>query len=262
MLLLKCKVSWSISLIHWWVMLSWSRKPGWPKIKVMFLPNVCLGVRHPSGAHDQIFNTVRQLRFWWREAPSLARGQVCSLQLLLGLAWAVVLGSESRGTQAHILITQTWDSPTWSNRFPYVCPLWTAWSSYTPRNWVSFSPPLMTRRATTEAIEPAPHGDLEGLDGIPGPQGVTQGFVLYPTLHSILTYDTCFLSTSLLYQYIWNSYVLRKLQRDLTAIGTWCELWNIKFNEGKAQAIYFSHIFRPLRFILHGMDGISPSSMM
>jgi hypothetical protein len=44
---------------------------------------VCLGVKHPSGAYDQIFNTVRQLRVCWCRAPSLTRGRVCRLQLLL-----------------------------------------------------------------------------------------------------------------------------------------------------------------------------------
>jgi hypothetical protein len=31
-----------------------------------------------------------------------------------------------------------------------------------------------------------------------------------------------------------------KLQRGLTAVNMWCERWNIKFNGGKRQAIYFS----------------------
>jgi hypothetical protein len=39
-------------------------------------------------------------------------------------------------------------------------------------------------------------------------------------------------------------YVLRKLQRDLDAIETWCERWNIKINEDKTQAVYFSHRIR------------------
>jgi hypothetical protein len=44
----------------------------------------------------------RQLRVcWW--APPLMRGRVFSFELLLGLASAVSLGSESRGTHGHIL---------------------------------------------------------------------------------------------------------------------------------------------------------------
>jgi hypothetical protein len=41
----------------------------------------------------------------------LRRGQVCRLSLLLALASAVTLGSESRGTHDHILLTQIQDSP-------------------------------------------------------------------------------------------------------------------------------------------------------
>jgi hypothetical protein len=37
---------------------------------------------------------------------TLVRGWVCRLQLLLGLASAVILGSESRGTHDHILLFQ------------------------------------------------------------------------------------------------------------------------------------------------------------
>jgi hypothetical protein len=41
---------------------------------------VCLGVKHPSGAYNQIFNTIRQLRACWCGVPSLTRGWVCLLQ--------------------------------------------------------------------------------------------------------------------------------------------------------------------------------------
>jgi hypothetical protein len=70
---------------------------------------VSLGVKHPSGAQDQIFITVRQLRVCWCGAPSLTRGRVFRLQFLLVLASAVILGSESRRTH-HILLSQIRDS--------------------------------------------------------------------------------------------------------------------------------------------------------
>jgi hypothetical protein len=38
-----------------------------------------------------------------------------------------------------------------------------------------------------------------------------------------------------------GGYVLRKLQRGLTSMESWCERWNIKINEDKTRAIYFSH---------------------
>jgi hypothetical protein len=58
--------------------------------------SVCLGIRHPSGAYDQILITVRHLWVGWCGALSLTRGRACCLQLLLVLASAVILGSESR----------------------------------------------------------------------------------------------------------------------------------------------------------------------
>jgi hypothetical protein len=44
-------------------------------------------------------------------APSLTRGRVCGLQLLLLLASAVFVRSESIGTHDHILLSQIWDFP-------------------------------------------------------------------------------------------------------------------------------------------------------
>jgi hypothetical protein len=70
---------------------------------------VCLGIKHPSGAYDQIFITVRQLRVCWFGAPSLTNGRVCRLQLLLVLASAVILGSESHWTCDRILVSQIRD---------------------------------------------------------------------------------------------------------------------------------------------------------
>jgi hypothetical protein len=36
-------------------------------------------------------------------------------------------------------------------------------------------------------------------------------------------------------------YVLRKMQRRLTSMESWSDRWNIKIDEAKTQAIYFSH---------------------
>jgi hypothetical protein len=69
----------------------------------------CLGIKHPSGAYEQIFITVRQLQVCWCGALSLTRGQICRLQSLLVLASTVIFGSESRGTRDHIVLSQIWD---------------------------------------------------------------------------------------------------------------------------------------------------------
>jgi hypothetical protein len=70
---------------------------------------LCLGIKYPYGAYDQIFITVRRLRVCWFGALSLMRGRVCRLQLLLALASAVILESESCGTHDHILVSQIRD---------------------------------------------------------------------------------------------------------------------------------------------------------
>jgi hypothetical protein len=71
--------------------------------------SVSLGVEPPSGAHDQKFITVWQLRSCFCGAPSLTRGRICILYMLLALASAVFLGSEFLGTRDHILLSQIWD---------------------------------------------------------------------------------------------------------------------------------------------------------
>jgi hypothetical protein len=68
---------------------------------------VCLGFGLPSETPDQIFFSVWQLCVSWCGASSLTREWVCNLlvQLLLGFATAVTLGSKSRRTHEHILLS-------------------------------------------------------------------------------------------------------------------------------------------------------------
>jgi hypothetical protein len=44
-------------------------------------------------------------------APSLTRRRICPLYMLLALASAIFLGSESFGTRDHIILSQIWDFP-------------------------------------------------------------------------------------------------------------------------------------------------------
>jgi hypothetical protein len=79
----------------------------------------------------QNFITVRQLRVCWCGATSLTRGRVCSLQLLLCLASSFTLGSESRSTHDHILLSQIGTLPNLRARSLYLCRPRTGWPSYT-----------------------------------------------------------------------------------------------------------------------------------
>jgi hypothetical protein len=73
---------------------------------------VCLNVGLRSVAHAQMFSSFWQLQVFCCGAPFLTRGLVCNLlvQLLLGLARAVTLGSKSHRTQT-IFCCLIWDSP-------------------------------------------------------------------------------------------------------------------------------------------------------
>jgi hypothetical protein len=75
---------------------------------------VRLGVRHPSGAGDQFFFLLeiffRQLRVCYFVAPSLTRGRVCNLLLLLFLGSAVPLSI--------FYCPNSWDSPNLEGQVP------------------------------------------------------------------------------------------------------------------------------------------------
>ena len=60
--------------------------------------------RAPSEAHDQILITVERYGFFVGRL-SLTRGRVCLFYMLLALASAVFLGSESLGIRDHILLS-------------------------------------------------------------------------------------------------------------------------------------------------------------
>lgn len=72
---------------------------------------ICLGVRPPSGVHGQIFITVRDLRICYFGTLCLSEERVCSLQLLLDLASAVILWFKSPRTHDRTLPPQIWDPP-------------------------------------------------------------------------------------------------------------------------------------------------------
>jgi hypothetical protein len=68
---------------------------------------VCLGAGLPCGAHDQIFVFCLIIAgfFMWGTLSDERTGLQFTVQLLLGLARAVTLGSKSRRTHDHILLS-------------------------------------------------------------------------------------------------------------------------------------------------------------
>jgi hypothetical protein len=95
---------------------------------------------------------------------SLTRGWICRLQVLLVLASAVIIRSESRGTHNYILKSQIQDSPNMEGQAPDLSHPETGWTGYTPRQWVPFSSSPMYRRATVEVFDPAFPRDTLLLD--------------------------------------------------------------------------------------------------
>jgi hypothetical protein len=77
---------------------------------------------------------------------SLTRGCVCRIQLLLVLASAVNLMSESRGTHDHILLSQIWDSANLKGQIPVFI--------YPSGHLVPFSSPSTAHRATMKVSDP------------------------------------------------------------------------------------------------------------
>jgi hypothetical protein len=104
---------------------------------------VCLGVRRPSGTCDQFFFrheiSFRQLLLCYFVAPSLTRGRVCNLLLvLLGLAREVTLDPKSRRTHglSHLRLPQPGvgvlleaDSQS-ASKSRYRASLWDPWPDF------------------------------------------------------------------------------------------------------------------------------------
>jgi hypothetical protein len=84
---------------------------------------------------------------------SLTRGWIYRLQLLLALASAVILGSESRRTHDRTLLSQIRDCPNLDSQVPI-----TGWPSYTPRHWVHFGCLLRLAGLRWKYSNPPPHG--------------------------------------------------------------------------------------------------------
>jgi hypothetical protein len=88
-------------------------------------------------ARDQFFFLLeiffRELRVCYFVAPSLTRGPACNLVLLLVLASAVTLGSESHGTKTIFYYPNFCDSSNLEGRVPVFISPWNRVSQLYPR---------------------------------------------------------------------------------------------------------------------------------
>jgi hypothetical protein len=85
---------------------------------------------------------------------SQSRGWVCRLQLLLARVSAVILGPCRAGLMTTFYCLRFETPLSWRVGSPYLHPPGTGWASYTPRHWVFFSLPPVTRRAMVEVFDP------------------------------------------------------------------------------------------------------------
>jgi hypothetical protein len=91
---------------------------------------------------------------------SLTRGWVSRLQLLLGLASAVILRSESRWTHDHILLSQIRDSLNLDGQVPVFISVRNRVARLYPQALGSISSLPTTPTATVEVFDPAYTQDL------------------------------------------------------------------------------------------------------
>jgi hypothetical protein len=129
-------------------------------VKVILRPTVsrpvCPGVRRPSGTRDQFFFLLqiffRQLRVCYFVAPSLTRGRVCNLLLLLVSPVQSLSGLSPTRLKTIFYYPNFLDFPNLEGQVPvFISPRNRVAQLY-PGHWVPFLSPLTARRAAVEVF--------------------------------------------------------------------------------------------------------------
>jgi hypothetical protein len=116
---------------------------------------------------------------------SLTRGSVCHLQFLLALTSAITVGSESRGTHDHSLLSQTRDSPNLEDQVSvFISPQWQGAPVIPPGSGFPFRRLLRLARLRCRYSNWPPHGLVFQLLTT----GRTAEKTLPPTIPLLLVY--------------------------------------------------------------------------
>jgi hypothetical protein len=134
------------------------------KVKVLLRPTVSwpvrLGISHPSATRDQLFFLLeiffRQLRVCYFVAPSLTRGRVCNLLLMLVLASAV-----PRDSRPYFIVPILETLPTWRAWSPYLYPPGTGGSEILQGTGFPFRLLLRFAGTTVEVFYPVSTRETE-----------------------------------------------------------------------------------------------------
>jgi hypothetical protein len=136
-------------------------------------------------------------------APSLTRGRVCRLQLLLNFVSALTLDSESRGTHEQKLLSQVQEAPNLEGQVPEFISSRKNVAQLYLRHWVPFSSPPMTPRATVEVFEPT--SKRAAPTTYPQSRSLATAVVLLP-VYTAVTWQWLYMSQYCLNSVTWETY--------------------------------------------------------